>query len=81
MSAGAPPLFESSLLVEDENPLAETLRIALGKLAKEHPEIKFNEIYNTVDGTKVQYDAAMEGLVEGAVPLAPWAVAWLYDAG
>ncbi len=40
---------------------------ALKKLEETNPKVRFAEIFNTVDDTKAQYAAAMEGLVEGAI--------------
>ena len=39
----------------------------LKKLQKENPKVQFDEVFNTVDYTKAQYNSAMEGLVEGAI--------------
>jgi multidrug efflux pump subunit AcrB len=39
----------------------------LAALAKEHPGVRFKELFTTVDYTKGQYNSAMVAMVEGAV--------------
>jgi multidrug efflux pump subunit AcrB len=39
----------------------------LAALAKEHPGVRFKELFTTVDYTKGQYKSAMAAMVEGAV--------------
>ncbi len=39
----------------------------LRKLQKENPNVKFAEVFTSVDYTKAQYRSAMEGLIEGAL--------------
>jgi len=39
----------------------------LAALSKEHPGVKFKELFTTVDYTKGQYHSAMTAMVEGAV--------------
>lgn len=39
----------------------------LATIAKEHPGVRFKELFTTVDYTKGQYNSAMTSMVEGAV--------------
>ena len=37
------------------------------KIEKENPTVRFHEVFNVVEYTKLQYESAMEGLIEGAI--------------
>src|SRR3954451_10773008 len=45
----------------------ENLWKELKSVEKSNPNVRFSEVFTTVDYTKAQYRSAMEGLVEGAV--------------
>ena len=49
---------------------------ALEQLHKENPKIKFQQLYTSVDYTKMQYHSAIEAMVEGAVLAV--LVVWLF---
>ncbi|MFO1261392.1 MAG: efflux RND transporter permease subunit [Sphingomonadaceae bacterium] len=45
----------------------EAAKKELAALSKEHPGVRFKELFTTVDYTKVQYHSAMTAMVEGAI--------------
>jgi multidrug efflux pump subunit AcrB len=45
----------------------ENMDKALGELQKQYPQVKFTELFTTVDYTKIQYHAAIDAMIEGAV--------------
>ncbi|MBV9839934.1 MAG: efflux RND transporter permease subunit [Sphingomonadaceae bacterium] len=45
----------------------DDMQKALRDLAKQYPQVSFKQLYTSVDYTKVQYDAALHAIIEGAV--------------
>jgi len=60
----------------DEVDTAQTIRAAVEVLRQTHPDIKIEEIWNTVDYAKSEYDAAMRMLFEGSILAV--IVVWLF---
>ncbi len=45
----------------------DNMQTAIQALAKQYPEVKFTQLYTSVDYTKGQYKAAIRAMIEGAV--------------
>ena len=45
----------------------DSAKEVIEKLEKDNPEVKFTELFNSVDYTRTQYHSAIEAMVEGAV--------------
>lgn len=61
----------SSTMVEfqlgvDTDRAVNDVRNALAQLQKEYPDIRIQEVYNSVDATQENYTVAMDTLLEGA---------------